>query len=199
MEFKRKAADPVKIMREVVAFANKSGGRLLIGIADDGTIAGLEHPDDEAYVLQNAIAAHCRPGVGYEMARIKLNLKKEVLVFDIFESPVKPVYLIYNLKRGSGRAYIRAGDKSVQASREVRKILKARQATEGRAFAYGENERALIRLISQTGSTSLKAFMQAAALPEETASDVLVSLAVSNVLEVIPADGQDVFVLKTPL
>ena len=42
VEFKRKAKYPERIIKEVVAFANSSGGHLFIGVDDDGTIVGLK-------------------------------------------------------------------------------------------------------------------------------------------------------------
>src|SRR5688572_17090940 len=55
LEFKRKASYPDKVVREMIAFANAQGGTLLLGISDDGEIAGLKHPEDDAYVIQQAL------------------------------------------------------------------------------------------------------------------------------------------------
>ena len=52
LEFKRNASYPDKIVREMIAFANAKGGTLLVGISDDGQVAGLKHPEDDAYVIQ---------------------------------------------------------------------------------------------------------------------------------------------------
>ena len=55
LEFKRKATFPEKIVREMIAFANTKGGILLIGIGDDGSLAGLKHPEDELHVMTEAL------------------------------------------------------------------------------------------------------------------------------------------------
>ena len=55
LEFKRKAAHPEKIVREVVAFANTKGGDLLIGVDDNGTIPGVKYAEEEIFVLNKAI------------------------------------------------------------------------------------------------------------------------------------------------
>ena len=47
IEFKKKANHPEKIIREVIAFANTSGGHLFIGVSDDRTIAGLKYPEED--------------------------------------------------------------------------------------------------------------------------------------------------------
>ncbi|MDY3842491.1 MAG: ATP-binding protein, partial [Prevotella sp.] len=40
-DFKYKVQDAYKLAISVSAFANTAGGRLLIGVRDDGTIAGV--------------------------------------------------------------------------------------------------------------------------------------------------------------
>ncbi|MCC6835531.1 MAG: ATP-binding protein, partial [Cytophagales bacterium] len=54
LEFKRKAAHPEKIVRELIAFANTAGGTLLIGVDDDGSIPGVKYPDEEIHVVTEA-------------------------------------------------------------------------------------------------------------------------------------------------
>lgn len=36
------------IKKEIIAFANCEGGKLYIGIQDDGTVLGLDNPDEAA-------------------------------------------------------------------------------------------------------------------------------------------------------
>ena len=55
LEFKRKAAHPEKIIREMIAFANMHGGILLLGVGDDKTLPGLKFPEDESHVVQEAL------------------------------------------------------------------------------------------------------------------------------------------------
>ena len=47
LEFKLKASFPEKIVKEMVAFANSNGGQLLVGVDDDGRIAGLKFAEEE--------------------------------------------------------------------------------------------------------------------------------------------------------
>jgi predicted HTH transcriptional regulator len=55
VEFKLKTNHPEKIVREMVAFANTDGGKLIVGIGDDKSIKGLKFPDEDEYILQKAI------------------------------------------------------------------------------------------------------------------------------------------------
>ena len=50
-EFKRDTLDNRSLSKEVVAFANLQGGCILLGVDDDGSIAGLARPDLEEWVM----------------------------------------------------------------------------------------------------------------------------------------------------
>ena len=43
-EFKREEADNPTLAKAMVALANLSGGRLLVGVSDDGTVIGVANP-----------------------------------------------------------------------------------------------------------------------------------------------------------
>jgi predicted HTH transcriptional regulator len=83
IEFKKKAAHPEKIVREVIALANTSGGNLLIGVDDDGTVSGQRFIEEEIFVMEKAIQELIFPALEYEVSSIKLSEKKGVAVFKI--------------------------------------------------------------------------------------------------------------------
>ncbi|MBT29316.1 MAG: hypothetical protein CMO01_06605 [Thalassobius sp.] len=196
LEFKRKAADPVKIMREVVAFANTNGGTLLIGVNDDGGITGLKDAEGEVFVLEKAIEKHCKPAINYSFEYITLNARKNVVAFYIEESQHKPVFLIYNFNKKIGRAYLRVADRSVQSSRELRQILKARTKNTEAYFVYGEHERQLIQYASSNGKIDIEGFANYAGISKEKASEIMVKLTIANVLEIHPGEQKDFYSVK---
>lgn len=51
VEFKRDDIDNRALAKELVAFANLAGGRVLLGVEDDGTISGTTRPDLEQWVM----------------------------------------------------------------------------------------------------------------------------------------------------
>jgi predicted HTH transcriptional regulator len=195
LEFKRKAAHPDKIMREVSAFANREGGHLLIGVDDDGSLPGLKHPDDDEFVLRQALAKHC-PTVRYDLSRVAVGAHRQVLVFYIWPSPAKPVFVIYNFARNTGRAYVRVADKSVQASYEMRQVLQRIDLPQQVGFSYGENEQKLVRYLADHPSVDVETYAQVASLPRRAASDILVRLTLAHLLRIVPDEARDVFVLR---
>lgn len=46
------------IKKEIIAFANCEGGKLYIGVQDDGTVSGLDDPDGASLQVSNMIPAH---------------------------------------------------------------------------------------------------------------------------------------------
>ena len=88
-------------------------------------------------------------------------------------------------------------DKSVQVSKELRKILKIQhQNTDNSFFQYGEQEQKLMQLFQNQNAITLQQFVQYAQIPEQQASEVLIRLTVSNVLAIIPNDEADSYILK---
>lgn len=60
-DFKYKVQDAAKLARSVSAFANTDGGRLLIGVCDDGHISGVRS-EEEIYMMHAAAYKYCKPG-----------------------------------------------------------------------------------------------------------------------------------------
>ena len=90
LEFKLKATFPEKIVKEMVAFANSNGGQLLVGVDDDGRIAGLKFAEEEKFVLEKAIKNHIKPQIKYQLESVAINRKRTVLHFKIFQNKKKP-------------------------------------------------------------------------------------------------------------
>ena len=59
-DFKYRVSDARKLARSVSAFANTDGGRLLIGVRDDGHMSGVRS-EEEIYMMHQAAYRYCRP------------------------------------------------------------------------------------------------------------------------------------------
>ena len=197
IEFKRKTTFPDKIIKEVVAFANTQGGKLIIGVDDDGTIAGLKHALEDEFVMKEAIAKHCKPAITYEMSKVLVSPNRFILVFHIAPSDAKPVFQIYNFKTGLGKAYVRVADKSIQASREMRNILKGMSKGANTYFQYGENEQKLMHYLGVNPQIDLATYAKIANISSQKASEVLVKMTLAGVIKIIPDETGDYFIANT--
>lgn len=196
LEFKRKASHPEKIIREIVAFANTKGGKLLIGVDDDGKLPGLKFADEEQFVVDQAIREFITPKLNYHLTIIPLNRKKSIISYDIFESETKPHYVVETSYQSNPRAYVRVADKTMRASKEVRQIMKKENKGEGIQFRYGMKETKLMKYLDQNSFISLDDFQKIASLPRWLASKTLVKLVLANVLQVKVTEEGDIYLLK---
>jgi predicted HTH transcriptional regulator len=193
LEFKLKANHPEKIIREIVAFANTKGGKLLVGVGDDKTIPGLKFVDEEEYMLVRAIERNCFPPINYDLERIAITDERDVLVFNIPKSQEKPHYVQLENEE-NGKAYVRVQDRSVQASREVKQILR-RENEDGIKFTYGDKEKILMEYLSENKKITIEKFSEIAKIPTWLASRTLVLLVLSNVLKIQPDEVMDWYYL----
>lgn len=191
LEFKRKAAYPDKIVREMIAFANANGGTLLLGVGDDGTLSGLKHPDDESHVIRMSLKK-CHPRLPVTEIIIPIGPSKFVLRYDVADSEHKPHYFRDGATRQS---YIRVNDQSIKASREVREIARRAKLNKDIRFHYGEHEKFLMTYLDMNPAITLKEFMNVSGLKRFYASKKLVLLVLANVLRITPHEKGDLFSL----
>src|SRR5690606_28111382 len=140
-----------RIAREIIALANARGGKLLLGVDDDGTIVGLRDAEEERFVLRQALDTHCDPIVEVGLELVAVTAKREVLVVDVPESREKPHFLVgtTNGSAGTRVAYVRVGEQSVEASREAVRLMKFEREPHDVHFEFGEKERALMRYLDR--------------------------------------------------
>lgn len=195
LEFKRKAAFPDKIIREIIAMANTKGGILLIGIGDDKSIPGLKHPEDDSHVLQTALK-QCKPAIALTEIFIPIGDARTVIQYVIPESKKKPHYYFDQNRQQS---FVRVDDKSIQASKEMREITKRSQRKKDIRFHYGEHERLLMQYLDENASITLERFRQISGLKKFYASRKLVLLVLADVLKITPTERGDLYSLAFKL
>jgi len=198
LEFKLKATFPEKIVREMVGFANSGGGQLLVGVDDDGRIAGLKFATEERFVIERAIQKHAAPQLKYNSEFIPLNEKRSVLLYRVSESRRKPVYFLENPAASSrGEAFIRYQDKTIKASPELVQILKRSRGKKSPVIKLGSEERQLFNYIEKHGKATVMEFMHICGLGRPLASQKLVDLVQSNILQIVADEKADYFIMKT--
>lgn len=105
-EFKEKLPDQVdKIAREVSAMANASGGQMMIGIADDGSVEGLKKVNSIRNRVEGVLDSNLSnfAEIGLRIANVK---NKKILIVDIPKQSRKPLAV------SDGRFYRREGTRS---------------------------------------------------------------------------------------
>ena len=185
LEFKKTIASPDKIAREIAAFANTSGGSILIGIEDNGYIDGVENYMEEEFYINQAVEELCIPMVKIEIELIHAG-KKDVLMVKVPEAENKPIYLKGKKKR---KVLIRIDDENVEASDERIAIMKNNSSSSGVTFEYGPNEQSLFRFLNEYSDITVERFSTLIHVTTYRASKILVTLVSAGVLDVYVKDG----------
>lgn len=110
VEFKRTISSSLRIARILVSFANTSGGTLLIGVEDDGSVTGVSSQLEELEKLETASRDYISEELllSYDVVEVEGRLVMEVA---IAESERKPVAVVN--QKGERTIYIRVKDKAV--------------------------------------------------------------------------------------
>lgn len=114
VEFKRDDVRPEQLAKEVVAFANLLGGRVLLGVEDDGTITGLQRANPQEWVL-NVFRDKVHPLIIPFYEEVLLEDNTRVGVVTLTAGISKPYVVRHNNREDM---YIRMGDRSELATRE---------------------------------------------------------------------------------
>ncbi|SKB39628.1 ATP-dependent DNA helicase RecG [Acetoanaerobium noterae] len=120
------------ILKTVIAFANTSGGKIYIGIDDDGKVLGVQKLDTDILKLSNSIRDSIKPDITlFTSILVEKIDSNDVIVVDVQKGASSPYYLIDKGIRPSG-VYVRQGASSVPATDAA--ILKMIRDTDGDNF-----------------------------------------------------------------
>ncbi|WP_461452220.1 RNA-binding domain-containing protein [Mucilaginibacter sp.] len=190
LDFKKTISSCEKIARTMVSFANNKGGRLLIGVADDGTIKGVKAEDEERYMITRAAHIFSKPALEPSFEEVYVD-DKLVLIVDITESPLKPHYAL--AEDGKWWVYVRVKDKSVLASKIVVDVLKRSSGDTGVMIEYSSNERNLLQYLEKSNRITVKEFCDLLKLTRKRAQRILVDLILSGVIRIHTTEKEEYY------
>ncbi len=133
-DFKYRVSDAVKLAKSVSAFANTEGGRLLIGVRDDGHLSGVRS-EEEIYMMHQAAYRYCRPEASIKFDTYHVE-GRTIVVTTVPPSDRRPICAVD--ETGRGRAYIRIADENIVASPVHLAIWRESQRQQGAMMAYSE-------------------------------------------------------------
>ena len=169
-DFKYEISDARKIARTLSAFANTDGGRLLIGVKDNGKIAGVRS-DEEIYMVEAAAALYCVPPVECRMSIHRVE-GHNVVIAEVEASEEYPVRA--KLDDGKLCAFMRIADENIVAS-PVQMALWREEGREGSAvLPFTEREHMLLQLLTDAPEPlTLNRFARLGRLPRHRAVQLL--------------------------
>lgn len=178
-DFKFEISDARKIAKTLSAFANTDGGRLLIGVKDNGKIAGVRS-DEEQYMIEAAAQLYCRPEVNYNMQTYHVE-GRSVLLVQIDKNEQKPVYA--KDETGKYLAYLRVNDENILATRIHLRVWQQSGSPRGELIEYTEREQLLLNLLEENDGLSLNRYCRLAHLSRPAAEHLLAKFVRYDIVE----------------
>ncbi len=189
-DFKYCINDSRKIARSMVAFSNTDGGRLLLGVRDNGSVAGVKS-DEEYYMAEAAAKLYSKPQVNFQTHQWHIEGKSvlEIVIPKGSETP-------YQAQNDEGRwlVYIRRDDQNIVAPAILLKVWEQKKNPQGVFIRFSEEEKRLLSLLESEHHLSLNQFTRKAKLPRWKVEKLLVKLIVIGIIGMeINEDGARFF------
>ena len=171
-DFKYRISDARKIARTLSAFANTTGGRLLVGVRDNGSIAGVKDEDD-IYMLESASEVFLKPALKLEVWAHEIE-GKNVWEIEITEGKEKP----YQVDEIDGlKAFYRDNDQNFVANAVLKEVWKQDRLKESKhPVAFTEKEQRLIQYLKDYEEVSVSKAAKVMQLHRSKAIEILARL-----------------------
>ena len=174
LEYKREISSPHRIAKLMVSFSNSRGGKILIGVNDQGEASGVRDLQLQKRYLLSAARDFCDPPISPNIETLALRGKR-ILLVSIQESRCKPHRWVMNNEKGE--IYIRVRDKNLVASKlailDLQKQRKLNRKPPGRS---DNKETFVISYLQEHERIAVKEFCDLLNISRRRALRILVSL-----------------------
>jgi len=178
IEFKSTISAPFKAAREMAAMANTIGGYLIIGVADNGSVRGVDNPAQETEMVRDAAMNYCIPPVKSSITTAVVD-GRTLVIADIARSSSKH---IVRDARGNDLFYVRQQDKNITVSRKTALQLRRGADKKVRAGKRDRHEKVLIDYLKKHERITIPEFCHAANISKRRASRIVVRLEQATVI-----------------
>lgn len=172
LDFKFEISDSMKIARTLVAFSNTDGGKLLVGVKDNGRIAGVRS-EEEFHMLEGAARLYCRPEISISLKTWTVD-GKTIVEADVPEGSNKPYYC--REPDGRWKAWFRQDDQNHPASTVMLEVWKYRHRRRGVVLHFSEKESFLLNYLSEVPDITLEGFCRISGVKKREATAIISKL-----------------------
>jgi predicted HTH transcriptional regulator len=198
-EFKRLVHSPAKIARSIAAFANTSGGHVLIGVDDDGRIVGISSEKETLEVIDDALRFHIEPMPALDV-HVEEYKRRMVLIVSIPESEERPHFHVEEgYCRSTGkrilerRVFIREGSHNRAATDDMIALIQAEKTP--LKVSFSDRERSLLHYLGEHSRITAPEFAEHAGIPLQEARRILVSLVRAGTVRLLAESGAGIYAL----
>jgi predicted HTH transcriptional regulator len=179
LDFKFEISDSRKIAKTLVAFANTDGGKLLIGVKDNGNIAGVRS-EEEYYMVEAAANMYCKPRISFEVRKWTVD-GKAVLEVNIPKS--EEIHHYAEVEPNKWLAYVRIKDENILANNIHLKVWKNRQQERGIFIEFSLKEKVLLKYLETYPSISISKYCKMGLVSRQTAENIIANLITLGLIE----------------
>ncbi|MDE6368393.1 MAG: ATP-binding protein [Muribaculaceae bacterium] len=179
-DFKFQISDARKIARSISAFANRGGGRLLIGVKDNGALAGVRNEED-IYVVEQAAQRYCNPPQEVEFTAFNVGSGTLIIRASIASADRRPVFAQDSDRKW--KAYYRVADENIVAHPLMVKAWQMRESSES-LFSLSSTESSLLALLDSSDSAlSAREIAVSLHITSAAAENIIVRLASLGIVD----------------
>jgi len=192
LDFKKEISSSQRIAKSIVAFANHKGGTLLVGVRDDGTLAGVK-AEEEKFMLEQAATFFCKPEIHLEIHEWAIR-GKLILEVIIPEGSDKPYYAKDEYDKWW--VHIRVGDQSLLASKVVVDVLKKSNGSQPNLVEFSSKEKALLDYLRDHNKITIKQYCKLINISRWRAIKIIVNLVSMGVIRSHTTEKTEFFTLS---
>jgi predicted HTH transcriptional regulator len=192
LDFKKEITSVHKIAKTIVSFANKHGGKILIGVNDDKSISGIK-TEEEKFMMQEAATHYCNPIIDLQYKEWALG-NKIVLEVQVPEGKEKPYYA--KSEDGKWLVHIRVKDQSLLASKVAVDVLKRSHSEHQTLIKYSSKEKELLDYLSAHSKITLKEYCKLLNISRWRAMRILVNLVSVGVIDLHTTEKEEFYTLS---
>lgn len=186
LDFKFEISDSRKIARTLSAFANTDGGTLLVGVKDNGVIAGVRS-EEEIHMVEAAAQMYCKPRIKFQTKEWEIEGKT---VLEVYIPPEEngPVYA--QSENGKWLAYLRVEDQSLLANKVLLRVWKGENRKKGINIKYTDKEKILLNHLREKETITMSAFSKLAKISRYKAENILVNFILLDIIDIVFTEKQ---------
>jgi len=180
LDFKFEISDARKIARTFAAFANTDGGTLLIGVKDNGNIAGVRS-DEEKYMAESAATMYCKPEVKYTTKEWNINGK---IVLEIIIPKGEELPYFAKTDEDKWMVYIRVKDQNILANKILVNALLRKNSGQGTYIQYTDKDKVLLEYLENNEFVTFSKFRKLAKISPYRAEKILTNFLSLDLIEI---------------
>lgn len=178
LDFKFRIDDQKKIARTLAAFANTQGGSLLIGVKDNGKIAGC-NPEEEFYMIEGAAQVFCQPSVQFE-SQVVQEGHHLILEVNVPQSETKHKA---RDDKGEWKFYHRLEDQTLLANKITFLLWRYKKEGKRKAESFTPDVSELLDLVRRYEPVTISKLFRESNLPKRLVNEHIATLVYWDVID----------------